>query len=221
MTQEDVVPANLPTVGYAETVSEAETESASELSELENQAHAKKVLLSSDAMRFFIAKVPVIEDRTAALDIVLEKARVTFPSEDGWVVLNLIRMEGLMEEVNQTSDELVADESVDLSSNTALVTSGSLAEAILSGNLIAAYQMIALRPMVALADASADLDAVYRLKRGEDAVVSEMLKKDAEKLSESQLQAAIAALTSALDGVYTDEASAVRMAIMKAVKAVS
>jgi hypothetical protein len=221
VAEEEVVPANLPTYGYTETESEAQTEKAAELSELENQAHAKRVLLSSDAMRFFLAKVPLAEDRTAVLDVVLDKARTTFPSEDGWVVLNLVRMEGLMEEVGKTHNDLVDDKDVDLSANTAPMTSGSLAEAILSGNLPAAYQMIALRPMLALADASADLDAVYRLKKGENATVSEMLKKQAEDLSEPQLQAAIAALTSALDGVYTDEASAVRMAIMKAVKAVS
>jgi hypothetical protein len=220
VTQEDV-PANLPTSGYAETISEAEMEKASELSELENQAHAQRVLLSSDAMRFFLSKVPVVEDRTAVLSAVLEKARVTFPSEDGWVVLNLVRMEGLMEEVNTTHDELVADENINVQIDTTPTTAGSLAEAIVSGNLIAAYQMIELRPMLALASASSDLDGAYRLKKGEDAVISDMLKEYAEKLTEPQLQAAIAALTSALDGVYTDEASAVRMAIMKAVKAVS
>lgn len=172
-------------------------------------------------MRFFIAKVPVAEDRSAVLDVVLDKARVTFPSEDGWVVLNLVRMEDIMDEVNKTHDELVADENTDLRENTAPLTSGSLAEAIVSGNLVASYQMIELRPMLALADASSDLDALYRLKRGEEVTVSEMLKQEAQRLTEAQLQAAIAALTSALDGVYTDEASAVRMAIMKAVKAVS
>lgn len=212
------IPQGLPVGGYLVT---EETEIAHELTVLENQAHAQKVLLSSDAMRFFIAKVNVIEERTSVLDTVLAKARVTFPSEDGWVVLNLARMEGLLEEVNEEHDALVSDESVDIDFGNVPVTGGSLAEAILDTNIAAAYQLIALRPMLALADAATDLDALYRSTKGESVVVSDMLKTQGEHLSQTQLQEAISALTSALDGTYTDEAAAVKMAIMKAIKAVS
>jgi hypothetical protein len=192
-----------------------------ELTELENQAHTQRVLLSSDAMRYFVAKVPVAQKRSNALDRVIAKARVTFPSENGWVVINLVRMEQLIEEVDAERDELVADERVDLTEAVRPITSGSLAEAIITGNVVAAYEMISHRPMVALADATADLDALYRYRKGEEAVVSELLKSESIRLSNEKLQDAIMALTSALDGTYTDEASAVKMAIMKAVKAVA
>jgi hypothetical protein len=72
--------------------------------------------------------------------------------------------------------------------------------------------------MFALADAAADLDAVYRNRKGESVTVSNMLSKETENLSEAQITEMITALTGALDGTYTDEASAVKMAIMKAVK---
>jgi hypothetical protein len=154
-----------------------------------------------------------------ALDRVIAKARVSFPSEDGWVVLNLIRMEQLLEEVNAEQDELIADEEVDIAPVVAPTTAGSLAEAIVTSNVVAAYEMIAHRPMIALADAASDLDALYRFRKGEQSDISEMLKAESVRLSSEQLQAAIQALTSALDGTYTDEESAVKMAIMKAVKA--
>jgi len=73
--------------------------------------------------------------------------------------------------------------------------------------------------MIALTDAAADLDALYRAKQGADVTVSKMLAH-ADVKSE-QLHNAINALTSALDGTYTDEAEAVKMAIMKAVKALN
>jgi hypothetical protein len=152
---------------------------------------------------------------------VIAKARVTFPSEDGWVVVNLVRMEQLIEEVNAERDSIIADGEVNLDSATVPITSGSLAEAIVTGNVVAAYEMISHRPMVALADATADLDALYRYRKGEEAQVSELLKSASVPLSIEKLEAAIEALTSALDGTYTDEASAVKMAILKAVKAVS
>ena len=98
---------------------------------------------------------------------------------------------------------------------------GSLAEAIVTGNVVAAYEMIGSRPMFALADAAADLDAVYRARRGETVAVSDMLRSEAGKLSDEQIKNMISALTGAIDGTYTDEASAVKMAIMKAVKEVA
>jgi hypothetical protein len=97
---------------------------------------------------------------------------------------------------------------------------GSLAEAIVTGNIVAAYQMIGKRPMFALADASADLDTLYRQRRGGTEKVSDLLIKESEELSDEQIKNMIAALTGALDGTYNDEASAVKMAIMKAVKEV-
>jgi hypothetical protein len=72
--------------------------------------------------------------------------------------------------------------------------------------------------MFALADAAADLDAVYRNRKGESNIVSQMLTEETENLSTEQISEMIAAVTGALDGTYTDEASAVKMAIMKAVK---
>lgn len=215
------VPEDLPTQTYVEEF-EVQDEPALgleslALNDLENQAHAQKVLLSSDAMRYFIANVRE-SDRTAELDRVLQKAHASFPSEDGWVVINLARMEEILEKAPEaavTSDDSVSQDA------TAPMTAGSLAEAILGGNTITAYQMISHRPMVALADAAADLDAVYRFRKGEEKAVSDVLKTRSEKLSDEQLQAAIVALTSALDGTYTDEESAVKMAILKAINAIA
>jgi hypothetical protein len=48
--------------------------------------------------------------------------------------------------------------------------------------------------------------------------VSELLITETASLSDAQVSEMIAALTGALDGTYTDEASAVKMSIMKAVK---
>ncbi len=212
--------AGVPTEFASLQTADAFTEESSELTELENQAHSQRILLSSDAMRYFVAKVISLEDRPTALDRVIAKARVSFPSEDGWVVLNLVRMEQLIEEVNIERDALVSDAPIDLTA-TQPITAGSLAEAIVTGNVVAAYEMISHRPMVALADATSDLDMLYRYRKGEEVSISEMLKSESLSLSNEKLEAAIAALTSALDGTYTDEASAVKMAIMKAVKAVS
>lgn len=203
-----------------ETTNE-ETEETAELTLLENEAHKEKVLLSSDAMRYFITRVISIDERKRVLKELIVKARVSFPSEDGWVIINLVRMEELMEELAHIGvpTSLVATD-LETSVSYEPMVAGSLAEAIVSGNSIASYELIKSRPMVALADAVSEFDAVYRSRRGQQVSISEMLKKETAKLTDEQLQSVMTALTSALDGVYTDEESAVKMAIMRAIKAI-
>lgn len=215
------VPVNLPTgaavaapvVGYSAYVAHA-TEEEAEMGALENRAHAQKALLSSDAMRYLMHTEPTLEERAHKLDAVIRVAKVTFPTEDGWVVLNLPRMEALLGDMRAEEAEAVA---VD----TTPTTGGSLAEAIVTGNVVAAFGMIQHRPMIALADAAADLDALYRARQGEVVTVSDLLKHEAAELSDEQIAAMIAALTSAIDGTYHNEAEAVKMSIMKAISAMA
>lgn len=103
------------------------------------------------------------------------------------------------------------------------VGTGSLAEAILKGNVMLALALIKDRPMVSLADATADLDAAYRNLRGLpiiDASLSELLKDEASRYTPEELATIIRALTSAIDGTYTDELSAVKIAVAKAISLV-
>jgi hypothetical protein len=187
---------------------------------LENLAHDKKALLSSDAIRHFIATTNTPSEREKALQEVITLARGKYPSEDGWVVINEKRMQELCTtcQVNAKAEVVKHDPYVP---TVIPEGSGSLAEAIVTGNVVAAYEMIGHRPMFALADAASDLDSVYRVRKGAKVgVISDLLKSESDKLSDDQIMTMIQALTGALDGVYTDEASAVKMAIMKAVKVV-
>ena len=224
VAEASVVPANLPTgtpvIGYENApIADVNPHHVSDdvVTALENRAHEQRALLSSDALRHFIATTEGLVERNEALDQVIADAKGNFPLEDGWVVINEARMRGLCETciVNQavTATTFVP----------ALVPEGSssLAEAIVTGNIVAAYEMIGNRPMFALADAAADLDAVVRGRRGEKVSISTLLTEETAKLSEEKLKNMISALTGALDGTYTDEASAVKMAIMKAVKEVA
>jgi uncharacterized repeat protein (TIGR01451 family) len=221
-------PENLPTgpvvVGYENSV-EMATEvyhpqqvSDAVVTDLENRAHSQKALLSSDAVRHFVATTNGTVDRHTMLDEVIAEAKKTYPLEDGWIVVNESRMRNLCTVCQERQH---ASSAAPFIPATIPEGSGSLAEAIVTGNIVAAYQMIGNRPMFALADAAADLDAVYRNRRGGKSVVSEMLTVETKKLSDEQLKQAITALTGALDGTYTSEEEAVKMAIMKAVKAVA
>src|SRR3989344_3974249 len=223
------LPTNLPTggavVGYASAVA-AETKVSTnvhniddaEMTAIENQAHAARVLLSRDAIRHFIATTNNVSERTDALNQVILAAKAQFPAEDGWIVLNEKRMQELCVVCAANAMHSSAAPYIP-----AVIPegSGSLAEAIVGGNVLAAYELIGHRPMFALADAAADLDAVYRIRRGGNAVASELLMKSTASLTDAQVLAMIEALTGALDGTYNDEASAVKMSIMKAIKVVA
>lgn len=217
-------PSNLPTgnapvIGYQaqasvstetqETNELDETEAETEFADLEDRAHAHHVLLSSDAMRYF-ADTYSVDEQFAALDQVIADAKKSYPTEDGWVILNLERMQGLMDVTEVVSEVATTPTGV-----------GSLAETIVGANAAAAFELIGQRPMIALADATADLDALYRLRNGEDTTVSDLLLSESAHLADDQIKQALTALTSALDGTYQDEKEAVRTAILKAIKTVS
>jgi hypothetical protein len=206
------LPTGVPPAGSEVSKAESVTAQNNQVTAIENRAHAQKALLSSDAMRYFMTSTESLVERDEALDQVIAEAKKTYPLEDGWIVINQARMQSLCEACSISS-------TVNMPAPATVPTgAGSLAEVIVTGNVVAAYQMIGHRPMFALADAAADLDAVYRNRMGEKKSVSEMLSKETQNLSDTQITDIITALTSAIDGTYTDEASAVKMAIIKAMK---
>ena len=200
-------PANLP-VATAEPVAAVEEETVVDTATgVENQAHLHQALLSSSAVQSLIA-MTTDADRSETLTKVIADAKGAYPLEDGWVVINQTRLTELTTQPTPTPTPTV----------TALTGNGSLAEAVVTGNVVAAYELIGTRPMFALADASADLDTLYRNRKGANEPVSDLLTAATKDMTDVQIADMIAALTGALDGTYTDEASAVKMAIMKAVK---
>lgn len=218
------VPANLPTgnvaIGFGNNGVESSTNlSDKTVTEIENYAHIHRVLVSSDAIRHFVSVTANdVENRIKTLDKVITTAKSQYPAEDGWIVLNEKRMRDLCEVCSKNE---VSSNSTPFAPVVIPEGSGSLAEAIVTGNIVAAYELIGNRPMFALADATSDLDSVYRNRKGDNQVISDLLVKETENLSDEELLAVIESLTSALDGTYTNEQSAVKMAIMKAVKIAS
>lgn len=215
-------PQNLPTLGYdsyLELDSEVSVEDDHALTALENKAHEHRVLLSSDAMRYFVGQITSHNEQLSTLGVIAKKAHIGFPSEEGWVVLNLARMEDLLAEVtNRTSDTPQKTMALESTETFLPMRASSLAEAIVTKNIMAAYALISNRPMVALADAASDIDAVYRGRKGEVVEVSDMLLSYTRELSTHTLEELALALTSALDGTYNSEEEAVKMAILKAVQ---
>jgi hypothetical protein len=212
------VAAVAPIMGYAQAAAHRDEAYDVAATKVEDAAHLERVLFSSEAMRHFI-DTTTESTRMSVLATVLSQAKASYPSEDGWVVLNLERMSKM-----NVAAPTVAEVAPAISIFTpATVTAGnsSLAEAIVTGNIVAAYQLIGNRPMVALAEAAAELDTLYRAKQGAAVTLSQLLQTKGAEYSLEQVKAAIAALTSALDGTYTDENEAVKMAILKAIKAVN
>ncbi len=213
------VTPTIPTapVGYASTIPRDEAYDAI-ATEVENMAHAARVLISSEAMRQFV-DATTAENRTATATAIIEKAKASYPSEDGWVVVNLDRMNSLCALCLTATTPAISVFTP--ASVAATAGNGSLAEAIVTGNIVAAYQMIGARPMVSLAEAAAELDALYRMKQGNNVTLSALMTSEGARFTPEQVKAAIEALTSALDGVYTNEGEAVKMAILKAIKALA
>ncbi len=214
-------PMNLPTgkapttIGYASMTDVVVDEEASNdapedtITDLENRAHAQHALFSSDALRYF-AETYALDEQFTNLDALVTRAKAHYPSEDGWVVVNLERLQTLMD-VTDVVDTLPSYPT----------DGGSLAEAIVSGNVRAAQKLIGQRPMVALADATTELDSLYRVRMGGSEHISDLLASASSHLTDAQVREIIHALNTALDGTYSDEMDAVKTAVMKAISVVS
>lgn len=188
-----------------------------ETSDIEERAHDSRVLLSSDAIRYIVDAGQDQAERLEVLDGIIERAKASYPSEEGWVVVNKERINELFARETTTPVE-----SHGALPSDAPVGASSLAEAIVTGNVQAAYMLLGERPMFALADAATDLDALYRYRRGEHVVISDMLREAARDLSDEQITAAMTGLlTSVNNGTYTDQDAIAKLAIMKAVRALA
>ena len=211
-----VAPANLPTGAYAQVEEEADDTAAtmSAGAHLEDRAHAHNVLLSSDAIRLILDQAESPADELALLDAIITRAKVAYPREDGWVVINRARIAELFahDDVPEVAEPVL---------EVAPVSSTTLAHAIVRGDIVGAYAAVGGAPLAALAQAAADLDTLFRARRGEDARGQGTLVQAAANLGDAQLEAAIAALAGAIDGTYHDEAAAVKLAVLKAVNAIA
>jgi phage-related protein len=110
------VPQNLPTapvaIGYASFIDgnvEAHVEESEEVFEelmtpttddvasmLEERAHNAYTILSSDALNTVTAHSTDRTEQIAFLDTIIAKAKASFPSEEGWVVINKDRLNTLI-----------------------------------------------------------------------------------------------------------------------------
>jgi hypothetical protein len=207
--------AALPYLDSDRTDTIATDEISDALAELEEVAHREQVLLSSDALRTFLAHTAdQAAEREARFKALLAVAKRYYPTEDGWLVVNLSRLSELLDEPREAK--------APAEDQTASTGVGSLAEAIVLGNIGLAYDLIEQQPMVALATAAAELSTLARTKRGEagaDEPLSTLLRNEAANLAVEKVDAAIAALTSALDGTTDNEATAVQIAILRAINA--
>jgi hypothetical protein len=101
-------PTNLPTADYKPVIGyssetqqyvveeEPKQDTEDAMSMLENTAHERNALLSSDAIRFIIEQTPKLEEQLGMLDLVIEQAKASYPTEDGWVVINKERIMSLL-----------------------------------------------------------------------------------------------------------------------------
>jgi hypothetical protein len=84
-------PIYTPVQDFAPVAPTLETASA-----LDTKAHEAHVLLSNDARAFIRARAETEEEQLAILDSVIANAKATFPTENGWVILNKARVEQLL-----------------------------------------------------------------------------------------------------------------------------
>jgi hypothetical protein len=79
-----------------EIVESITTHDAPNFELLEARAHDARMLISTDALRFITAQSGTEAEHIELLDMIIAAAKVQYPKEDGWVVINKERILGLL-----------------------------------------------------------------------------------------------------------------------------
>ncbi len=87
------IPFNLPIIDGEDVVLPATDDT---LHVLEEYAHTKTALISSDALRYVASQGGAIEEQIVTLDRVIALAKAQFPKEDEWIVINKERVISLL-----------------------------------------------------------------------------------------------------------------------------
>lgn len=218
-------PVNLPTGTFESALAEAPNNG---LHILEEEAHKRSALLSSDAIRMIEDRATGRDEQIALLHDIIDRAKESFPREHGWLVVNRERINDMFHDapatpgsgevaMPQEAETHASDDATPRTSN----THTSFVGAVLEGDLPNAYRHMGGEPLLAIAEAVEALDAVYRYRKGMTQTRNDELIRQSEHLRDDQIEALIDVLTSAIDGTYKNEHSAAKIAILKAVKVVA
>jgi hypothetical protein len=88
------VAAHTPVIGYATAVAPDAAYEATAAA-IEEAAHREHILLSSEAMRLVI-DTTTEDTRATTVAAIIGKAKASYPTEDGWVVITIDRMKSLL-----------------------------------------------------------------------------------------------------------------------------
>lgn len=220
-------PTNLPT---GEMDTELSFEEENTLHPLEAEAHTRNALLSSDAVRMIEDRAETLPEQVSMLHEIIDRAKESFPREHGWIVVNRERINAVYQDDGVVRTPEVEEVPAPMPSapmhEEATYThreshENTLLGSILSGNLKEAYRSASHEPTLAIADAVESLDTIYRYRKGFTQSANQELVSVSAGLTDEQIESLIDILTSAIDGAYQNEQSAAKIAILRAVKAVS
>jgi hypothetical protein len=205
---------------------------------IESRAHAAGVLMSPEAVTSAVA---LSTDRTEVLKIfgtVLNDAVRTLPREDGWIMLTSDRLDTLAEKIAPATTVAPAVSTiasvmqsappkaasvVQSTSNTAEEASASaFVGAVVSGNRELAFSIVRsmehdhVSPTALMTSAATVLDRLYRVRQGgQNGIDSELVAK-AQNQSDENLHRLVEVFTHALDTVYSNPFTGVKLALAQA-----
>lgn len=205
---------------------------------IESRAHAAGVLMSPEAVTSAVA---LSTDRTEVLKIfgtVLNDAVRTLPREDGWIMLTSDRLDTLAEKIAPATTVAPAVSTIasvmqsapakaasvaQSTSNTAEEASASaFVGAVVSGNRELAFSIVRsmehdhVSPTALMTSAATVLDRLYRVRQGgQNGIDSELVAK-AQNQSDENLHRLVEVFTHALDTVYSNPFTGVKLALAQA-----
>ena len=208
---------------------------------LESRAHAAGVLMSPESVAL---AAELAEDRADTLKIfgeILNDAVRTIPREDGWIMLTSDRLEELAAGKAEKAPEkhIVSTETPTYVLNTAKAAPETPADAaplsrideasasafvgaVLSGNREQAFGIIrsmehdGVNPTTLMTSAATVLDRLYRVRQGGQNGIDAALLAASQNVANDSLHRMVEIFTHALDTVYSNPFTGIKLALAQA-----
>jgi len=212
---------------------------------IESRAHAAGVLMSPEAVELAANLAPDRAEALRMFGDILNEAVKSIPREDGWIMLTSDRFAALRDAKAQTvpapapipvtafkpapAVSAPAVQTAKPQATKAAVLSkldeASASEfvgAVLSGNRTSAFNILrsmehdAVSPTALITSAATVLDRLYRIRHGgQNGIATDLMAKSAQ-VSDEKLQKLVEVFTHALDTVYANPFTGIKLALAQA-----
>ncbi len=230
------MPISMPVAVPATQVMRSDATGIPEMEDvIESRAHAAGVLMSPEAVSLAKVLAPERHEALRRFGDILNEAVKTLPREDGWIMLTSDRFVEIRGKKFASTESSVATSApketevraqvetvVPAMSGAEEASAMQFVGAVLSGDRVNAFNIVrslehdSVNPTALITGTATVLDRLYRVRHGGQNGIDRDLISKSEKVTDENLHKLVEVFTHALDTVYSNPFTGLKLALAQA-----